>query len=126
MSSDGPSITARSAQYYALLGSRLSLVCGTGLDSNPPASTTWIAPDGTMIVNNARYDLENGPDVVRLNISHTRLDDAGMWICDIRVLSERYIVNNGHLVLQNSTVIGVPHVNDIHLTIICKLMKLII
>ena len=72
-------------------------------------------------MNNARYDVENGPEIVRLNISHTSLADSGMWTCDIRVLSENYIVNDGSLVLQDPTIIGTPVVNGIHLTVICKL-----
>lgn len=72
-------------------------------------------------MNNARYGVENGPDIVRLNISHTSLADTGMWMCDIRVLSENYIVNNGSLVLQDPTLIGAPLVNGIHLAVICKL-----
>ena len=121
---DGPSLTVGPARYYVLLGNSLSLVCGTGVDSNPPATVTWTAPDDTTISRNStRYVSENGPDVVRLNISRTSLADAGMWMCDIRVLSENYIVNNGSLVLQDSTLIGTPVMNGIHLTVICKLLS---
>ena len=121
---DGPSLTVGPAWYYVLLGDSLSLVCGTGLDSNPPATVTWTAPNNsTIIMDNARYVVENGPGIVRLNISHTSLADAGMWTCDICVLSDNYIVNNGSLVLQDSTLIGTPVVNVIHLTVICKLLS---
>ena len=106
------------SQYYILLGNSVSLVCGTDLDSNPQATTTWTAPDGTTVMDNARYDLENGPNIVRLNLSRTLLSDAGMWRCDIRTESERYIVNNGSLIQANVTVIGVPIQRDIELIII--------
>ena len=122
---DGPSLTVGPTQYYVLLGNNISLVCGTDLDSNPPATVTWTSPDDSRIImDNARYDVENGPDIVRLNISHTSLADAGMWTCDIRVLSENYIVNNGSLVLQDPSLIGTPVMNVIHLTVICKLVIL--
>ena len=105
-------------QHYALLGDNASLVCGTRLDSNPQATITWTAPNGTTIVNNDRFNIENGPDIVRLNLSHTLLSDARMWRCDIRTESEQYIVNNGRLVPTNITVIGEPIQHDIELIII--------
>ena len=67
-------------QRYVLLGDPLSLVCGRGLDSNPQATVIWTAPDGTSILDNARYDLENGPGIVRLNFTRTILSDDGVWI----------------------------------------------
>ena len=63
------------------MGDSLSLICGTGLDSNPQATITWTAPDGTIIMDTARYDLDNGLDIVRLNFTHTILSDAGIWRC---------------------------------------------
>ena len=75
-----------------LLNDSLSLVCGTSLNSNPQASVTWMAPDGTAIMDNARYDLENGPDVVRLNFTLTILSDNGIWRCRVFTESDRYIV----------------------------------
>ena len=115
---DGPSLALGPLQYYVLLGDSVSLVCGTGLDSNPQATITWTSPDGTTIMNNARYDLENGPDIVKLNLSRTILSDAGMWRCDIRTESDQYIVNNGILVRTNITTIGAPIQHDIELIII--------
>ena len=120
MSSDGPSLTLGPAQYYVLLGNSLSLVCGTGLDSNPPATITWTAPSGDIIANNARYDLKNGPDSVRLNISNMSFMDAGVWTCDIHVMSEHYVVNNGHLIMEKSTVVGTRIENAIHVTVISE------
>ena len=107
-------------QRYVLLGDSLSLVCGTGLDSNPQASVTWTAPDGTTIVNNARYDLENGPKIVRLNFTYTISSDNGTWVCDVRVTSRQDVVSDGILVQQDPTVIGTPIVRNIRLNIICK------
>ena len=108
------------SQYYVLLGNRVSLVCGTDLDSNPQATITWTAPNGTTVtvMDNARYDLENGLDIVRLNSNRTLLSDAGMWRCDIRTESDQYIENNGNLVQGNVTVIGAPIQRDIKLIII--------
>ena len=62
--SDLPSfVTQGPTHQYILLGDSLSLVYGTGLDSNPQATITWTAPDGTTIMDNARYELDNGHDI---------------------------------------------------------------
>ena len=68
-------------------------------------------------MDNARYDLENGPDV-RLNFTHTILSDAGVWTCDVRVESDQDLILDGNLVRSNSTVIGVPLQHDLELIII--------
>ena len=122
---DGPSFssggpTQTPTQRFVLLGDSLSLVCGTGLDSNPQASITWTAPDGTTIImDNARYDLENGPNIVRLTITHTVLSDTGIWLCEATVWSDRYnIVSNGSLVLGERTVIGTPIQHEFMVTLI--------
>ena len=93
---DGPSFTEPGPlQRYSLLNESLSLVCGTGLETNPAAMVTWTAPDQTTVMDNARYDLENGPDFVRLNFAHTILGDTGTWRCEIRVVSGQDVVSNG-------------------------------
>ena len=119
MFSDGPSFQVQGpTQQYALFDESLSLVCGTGLDSNPSAFVTWTAPDATIITTNVgRYTLDNGPDV-RLNFSHTIIDDTGVWVCDVRVMSVQNAVSNGSLVEVDPTVIGVPITRNIQLTII--------
>ena len=106
------------------MGDSASLVCGTGLDSNPQATITWIAPDGTTVVDNARYHLDNGPEVIKLNITHTVLSDAGVWRCDVIVSSEAHKLNGGRLTLQNNVFIGSVNVT-IKLIIIGKLLPLI-
>ena len=105
-------------QRYVLLRNPLSLVCGRGLDSNPEASITWIAPDGNTIVDNARYVLENGTDVVRLNFTRTILTDTGIWTCEAIVRSERYVVSDSRLVLVATTVIGSPIRHEFMVTVI--------
>ena len=108
----------------ALLGDSASLVCGTGLDSNPQAIVTWTAPDGTIVVDNARYDLDNGPEVIQLNITRAVLSDAGVWRCDVMVSSEAHQLNKGRLTLQNNIFIGSVNVT-IQLLIIGELLPLI-
>ena len=103
-----------------LLGNPLSLVCGTGLDSNPQATITWISPDVSVITDSSRYRLENGPEIVQLSFTHTILSDAGMWRCNIRTESDQNVVKNENLVPLNSTVIGVVIQCDIELVIIGK------
>ena len=120
---DGPSLALGPSQSYVLLGSSVSLVCGTGLDSNPQSTITWTAPNGTTItVNNARIDLEHGPDIVRLNLSRTLLSDAGMWRCDIRTESEsdQYVVDSNVFVRSNISLIGAPIQRNIELIIVGK------
>ena len=106
-------------QRYVKLGDRLSLVCGTSLDSNPPATITWTAPNGTTIVDNARYDLENGPEIVRLNFTNTVIEDDGMWRCEVAVRSHTYALSSGKLVRIDNSLIGMVTVN-IQLTVIGK------
>ena len=69
-------------------------------------------------MDNARYDLETGHDVVRLNFTQTVINDTGMWTCDAIVRSERYIANNGKLALEEQEVIGVPFQHYIQLTVV--------
>jgi hypothetical protein len=103
---DPPSfVTEGPTHHYVLLGDSACLVCGTGLDSNPQATITWTAPDGTIIADNARYDLDNGPEVIQLNITNTVLSDAGVWMCDVLVTSAAHKLIGGRLTPQN-TVIG--------------------
>ena len=105
--SDLPSfVTQGPTRQYILLGDSLSLVCGTGLDSNPQATITWTAPNGSTIMNNARCKLDNGPDIVRLNFTNTVLSDAGVWRCDTTVSSEVHELDGGKLIPQNDTIIG--------------------
>ena len=93
---DAPSFTTEGpTQRYVLLGDSLSLLCGTGLDSNPAATINWTAPDMTTIMDNARYDLENGPEIVRLNFTHTISSDTGVWVCEATAVSDKDIVNDG-------------------------------
>ena len=99
----------------------LSLVCGTDLESNPQASVTWMAPDGTTIMDNTRYDLENGPRFIRLNFTHTIPSDSGIWKCRILVESEQYVASDGQLVRQDPSPIGQTMV-DIELVFIGKFL----
>ena len=60
-------------------------------------------------MDSTRYDLENGPDIVRLNLSQTILSDNGVWVCELVVRSERHVVTSeGELILGGLTVIGTP------------------
>ena len=86
-------------QCYVLLGANLSLVCGSGLDSIPQATITWTAPDGTIVNDNARFDLENGSDIVRFDLTYIVMSDNGIWTCDVTVRSERYVVSDRRLIL---------------------------
>ena len=106
--SDGPTQTP--TQRYTILGDHsLLILCGRGLDSNPQATIIWTAPDGTAVMDSTRYDLENGLDIVRLNLSRTVLSDNGLWVCEVVVRSEKHVVTNeGELILGGLAVIRTP------------------
>ena len=107
-----------------LWGHYFSLVCGRGLDSNPQATITWTAPDQTTIVDNARYDLENGPDIVRLNFTRTILSDSGIWTCEVIMRSERHVVSSeGELIRGGQAVIGTPLRHQFMLTVIGESLR---
>ena len=104
---DPPSfVTEDPTHHYVLLGDSVSLICGTGLDSNPQATITWTAPDGITIMESSRYHLENGPEVIQLNITSTVLNDSGVWRCDVTVRSAVHKLNGGRLIPQNDILIG--------------------
>ena len=70
-------------------------------------------------MDNARYDLNNGPDVVRLNFTRTILNDSRVWICELVVRSERHVVTSeGELMLGGQAVIGTPLRHQFMLTVI--------
>ena len=109
-------------QAYALLGNPLSLVCGKGLDSNPQATITWSDPDGNVVMDNARYDLENGPDIVRLDFNRIIMSDSGLWLCEVIVRSQRNALDSeGNLVLVGPELIGVTLRHMFQLTVIGEL-----
>ena len=108
---------------YVRLNDPLSLVCGYGLESNPDAVITWTAPDGTTIMDNARYDLEDGPEVVRLNFTHTIVDDNGLWRCEVVVTSPQHVPSSGRLVQLDPAVIG-EVITDVQLTVIGEYLQI--
>ena len=123
LSLDAPSFVSQGpTKQFVRLGDNASLVCGTGLDSNPQATITWTAPDRTTIVDNinARYDKENGPTFVRLNFTNATKSDSGVWRCEVIVMSERHIFSEGQFILQNQSLIG-SITKDIQLTVISEL-----
>ena len=56
------------------------LICG--LQSNPSATITWIAPNGTVISDKESY---SQGDVVQLNITSANRNDRGQWTCNMDV-----------------------------------------
>ena len=72
-------------------------------------------------MDNARCDLENGPDIVRLSFINTVLRDAGVWTCDASISAKAHKLDGGRLIPQNDTVIGSLNVT-IELTIIGEMI----
>ena len=72
---------------YVLLGSPVSLVCGYNLVGNPSPEVSWTDPQNKQIANSGRYVMDNGPDVVQLNIIEANESDSGTWRCTVKVNS---------------------------------------
>ena len=83
--SDGPEMQQGIKQSFSILNSSVSLICGYQLQSNPVAEITWIDPEGNTVRNSDRITMENGNNVIKLTISHTRLSDSGKWTCNVTV-----------------------------------------
>ncbi len=79
---DDPELVPGPAKQFALLNDPVSLICGYNLDSNPPVNITWTDPQGNVVQNSDRYILDNGPEIVRLNITNTSNNDNGTWKCN--------------------------------------------
>ncbi len=77
------------------LGEALELVCGTGLESNPPATITWRDPQGEIVVNSTRYILVNDESGVKLLFAAIILSDIGEWTCEVRVDGANVITESG-------------------------------
>ena len=74
-------------EQIAVLGSSVNLNSGAHLRSNPSASVHWYNPNGKQIEesDDIVYNLDDGPDIVQLNISHVSERDSGLWNCTIVV-----------------------------------------
>ena len=70
---------------YVLLGSPVSLVCGYNLIGNPSAVISWTNPQNKQVNNSGRYQVDNGPKVVQLNITEASKSDGGTWKCTVKV-----------------------------------------
>ena len=113
-------MTRGPTRQFVRMSDSVSLICGTGLDhGNPQATITWTAPDGSRVIDSARFILENGPSFVRLNFINATIADNGVWRCAVVALSKWHILNNGQFVLQDEAVIG-SITQDIQLTVISK------
>lgn len=83
--SDGPEFSPGLEKHYVLYGDPVSLICGYDLESNPPPTITWTNPYNKSVVNTDMYVIDNGPQVIQLNITNARESDSGLWICHMEV-----------------------------------------
>ena len=97
LNTDGPDIVmSNRTELIAPLGDNVSLNCGSQLSSNPRATIRWYQPNGAEVKENSTYTLDNGPDIVRLNVSDVSENNSGFWNCTVSVW--------GWLTLRNETV----------------------
>ena len=116
----GPEFDRGVTRRAVLLGDPLSLVCGRNLVSNPMATVEWRDPNEILVLDNARYDLEDGPEVIRLSFTRTIEADDGEWACRVRVAdTDVSVVQNNELVIQPTANIGTETVR-ITLTVVGK------
>ena len=64
----------------------MSLICGYNLKSNPSTNVTWSNPRGESVHNSGRYMIDDGPEVVQLNIRSVTKSDGGTWRCSLQML----------------------------------------
>ena len=67
--------------------------------------------------------IDNGPDIVRINISHVSYNHSGMWNCTVSVsASDVYRTDEDGLLVSNSSnvLIGFKKL-DILLIVLCEL-----
>ena len=73
----------------------MSLICGFNLDSNPLSTVIWTDPENRQILeSHSRYTLDDGPEVVLLNISETMEADTGMWQCSVKYEDQNVVTFN--------------------------------
>ena len=84
----GPLITPGDDRVPVEVGGVVSLVSGTGLESNPASSIEWRDNNGVVIADGGRYTFDNGPSTVSLRIADVTANDAGDWRCTITVMAD--------------------------------------
>ena len=90
---DGPELVPGPSEYYVHLNDPVTLICGYKLSSSPSTQITWTHPEGHPVQLGDRYVLDNGPQIVRLNISNASKNDGGVWRCSYTLLVNGSQVN---------------------------------
>ena len=106
---DGPEISPGPKDHYVLSGDSVSLICGYNLNSYPPAVISWTSPHGDAVRSRSgsKYSMDNGPGVVRLNISDVTESLGGEWTCQVEVFDSDVLkVEEGRLIRDINTTIG--------------------
>ena len=83
---DGPDIKSESLTLQSSLMSEIKMIIG--LESNPPATITWINPAGESVENGSGYSYQSpisGSKDVTLTITSVSEKDKGTWNCNISV-----------------------------------------
>ena len=125
---DGPYITlSNQTERIVIAGDSTLLLCGTNLQSNPPASLKWRTPEGTIIKPRDHimgYSVEDGPEYVNVNISSVSESDEGLWSCEISVMDndayQRDVDVNDKSMNNGSESNTITY--EIHLIVLCKLL----
>lgn len=95
-----------------VLGSNATLVCGTELASNPPASISWRDNRGNPVdLSSSKFEQSRDPSAHTLLVRDLVSGDGGTWTCDIHVDRVGTV--------QHSITLIVVGKQRLHLAIIC-------
>lgn len=68
-------------------------MCGFNLSSQTETEFIWFSPTGMRFKHHdgesSDYSVENGPEVVRLNITNATVMDDGLWNCTVSTIDQQ-------------------------------------
>jgi energy-coupling factor transporter ATP-binding protein EcfA2 len=67
----------------SIINETKTIICARDLESNPPATVTWINPQGEIVENDTRYQYQSSDNKVTLTIISVSEKDNGTWTCTI-------------------------------------------
>ena len=99
-------------------GSDVTLLCGKGLRSNPPAIVGWLDNNGNSIdAGSSRISVPDTRETTSLSLGELTERDSGNWTCQIAVPNVRTV-----LIAITLTVLGeyvILAIYEYHLSVQC-------